>query len=95
MIKNTACSITPAVTVVFNQSISEGKFPTEWKKANITPVPKSNDHSLVENFHPISFLSILGTDILSIFGCIQRGFSQGKSTIGALLTVINNWHQSS
>ena len=22
------------------------------------------------------------------------GFSQGKSTVGALLTVINNWHQS-
>ena len=60
LIKNTACSITP---VVFNQSISEGKFLTEWKRARITPVPKSNDHSLVENFRPISILSILGKEL--------------------------------
>ena len=63
MIKNTACGITPAVTAIFNQSIGEGKFPTEWKKARITPVPKSSDHSLVENFRPISILSILGKEL--------------------------------
>ena len=108
MIRNTACSIPPAVTAIFNQSISEGKFPTEWKKARITPVPKSNDHSLVEIFRPISILSILGKELERIvyiqllqeitslhpISDIHRGFSQGKSTVGALLTVINNWHQS-
>ena len=63
MIKNTACSITSAVTTIFNQSISEGKFPTEWKKAHNTPVPKSNDHSLVENFCAIPIVSILGKEL--------------------------------
>ena len=63
MIKNTAYSITPAVTAIFNQSICEGKFPTEWKKGHITPVPKSHDHSFVENFRPISILSILSKEL--------------------------------
>ena len=108
MIKNTACSVTPVVTAIFNQSISKGKFPTEWKKARITPVPKSNDHSLVENFCPISILSMLGKELERIvyiwllqeitnrhpISDIQWGFSQGKSTVSALLAVINNWHQS-
>ena len=53
MIENAAYSITPPVTAIFNQSICESKFPTEWKKTRITPVPKSHDHSFVENFCPI------------------------------------------
>ena len=70
--------------------------------------PKSNDHSLVENLCPISILSLLGKELERIFynrllqeinsrhpiSDNQWGFSQGKSTVGALSTVVNNWHQS-
>ena len=63
MIKNTAYSITPAVIAIFNQSICEGKIPTEWKKGCITPVSKSHDRSFVENFRPISILSILSKEL--------------------------------
>ena len=108
MIKNTAYSITPAVTAIFNQSICEGKFPTVWKKGRITPVPKSHDRSFVENFRPISILSILSKELERIvhnrlleeinrrnpISDNQWGFSQGKSTVGALLTAVDNWHQS-
>ena len=46
MIKNTGFRITSAVSAILSQSISEGKFPTEWKKGHITPVPMSYDHLL-------------------------------------------------
>ena len=55
MIMSTACSITPAVTALFNQTIRHGKIPNDWKTARITPVPKASDHTQVENYHPISF----------------------------------------
>ena len=63
MIQNIAYCITPAVTAIFHQSICEGKFPTEWKKGRITPVPKYYDRSLVENFRPISILCILSKEL--------------------------------
>lgn len=108
MIRNTVCSITQSITAIFNQSIKEGKFPTEWKRARITPVPKSSDHSLVENFRPISILSILSKELERIvydrlmqeinsrnpISNRQWGFLKGKSTVGALLTAVDNWHQS-
>ena len=59
MIKSTACSITPAVTALFNQTIRQGKIPKEWKAARITPAPKASDHTRVENYRPISILPIL------------------------------------
>ena len=37
-----------------------GKFPQEWKKANVVPVHKKNDKQLVKNYRPISLLPICG-----------------------------------
>ena len=94
--KTLLINITPAVTAIFNQSICEGKFPTEWKKSRTTPVPKSYDHSVVENFRPISILSkelehIFHNQLLEeINSDKQWGFSQGKSTVGTLLTTVDN-----
>ena len=45
MLKETALSITPAVTELFNISIRLGEIPDEWKIARISPIPKTNDRS--------------------------------------------------
>ena len=37
-----------------------GKFPQEWKKANVVPVHKKNDKQPVKIFGPISLLPICG-----------------------------------
>ena len=34
-------------------------FPDDWKKANIVPVFKSGEKDHVENYRPISLLSII------------------------------------
>ena len=55
MIKSTACSITPAVTALFNQTIRQGKIPNDWKTARITPVPKTSDRTQVETIIQFPF----------------------------------------
>ena len=59
MLKATAAAITPAVTKLFNLSISTGSFPQAAKSSVVVPVPKSADHTLLSNYRPISLLAIL------------------------------------
>ena len=59
MLKSTAAAITPAVTRLFNKSLTLGKVPRDWKIARVTPIPKSSDKTLPSNYRPVSLLSIL------------------------------------
>ena len=107
MLKETALSITPAVTQLFNISIRLGELPDEWKIARVTPIPKSRDHSVPGNYRPISLLSVL-SKLLEMhirnllidhlkdhypLSAHQWGFTQGKSTTGALLDTTDQWHR--
>ena len=38
--------------------LSHGKFPEEWKKANVVPLFKKGDKQCVKNYHPVSLLPI-------------------------------------
>ena len=107
MLKETALSIAPSVTKLFNLSIQSGCFPVLWKMSNVVPVPKSNDHSNPSNYRPISLLPILSkllehhihfliSEYLSLFHPIsndQWGFQVGKSTVSALLATTYTWFQ--
>ena len=42
---------------LFNKSLSLGNFPSPYKDANVTPVHKEGDLSLVSNYRPISLLN--------------------------------------
>ena len=108
MLKKTALSITPAVTKLFNVSLTSGELPSEWKTARVTPIPKSGDSSNPSNYRPISLLSILSkllekhivnllTEHLKSHAPLsqqQWGFTKGKSSTGALLAALDNWHRS-
>ena len=59
MLWETALSIAPAVTKLFNISLTLGKLPAEWKHALITPIPKSTEMAAVSNYRPISLLPLL------------------------------------
>ena len=43
--------------VLFNRSLSQGEVPSQWKEANICPIHKKDDPSLVSNYRPISLLN--------------------------------------
>ena len=50
MLKETATSIAPSVTYLFNLSLKSGCFPTFWKLSHIVPIPKSNNHTNLLNY---------------------------------------------
>ena len=45
---------------LFNLSLSQSKFPSQWKKANVSPIYKKNDRQNDTNYRPISLLSCIG-----------------------------------
>ena len=46
------------LNIVFNTCLSTGKFPLEWKKANIVPIHKKGDKQAVINYRSLSLLPI-------------------------------------
>ena len=42
---------------MFNLSLRTGIFPDDWKFAKVTPIYKSEDKTLCENYRPISVIS--------------------------------------
>ncbi len=59
MLQKCARDISPGLTTLFNHSLTTGKLPAEWKRANVTPIQKApNDHQL-NNYRPISVLPII------------------------------------
>ena len=45
------------LTILFNSSLDNGIFPTDWKKADVCPVFKKDNPQLISNYRPISLLS--------------------------------------
>ena len=59
MLKYTAFSIAPAVTMLFNLSLKLGRVPHCWKTSRIVAIPKTPAAKSPDNYRPISLLSIL------------------------------------
>ena len=45
------------ISLIANISFSTGTFPSTLKTANVIPIYKKEDHTLCNNYHPISLLS--------------------------------------
>ena len=59
VLKIAAPVITPSLALIFNQSISTGIFPSDWKIARVTPIFKTGAKHDMENYRPISVISIV------------------------------------
>ena len=59
VIKDCLPTILPSITHIINSSLGNGTFPSVWKKAVVTPIPKEGDHEQANNNRPISLLPIL------------------------------------
>ena len=96
--------ISDPLTLLFNRSLQEGHFPTQWKHAHVTPIYKKGPRELCNNYRPISLLSCVGKvlercihkHIISflrqndILSPSQSGFIPGDSTINQLLVIYND-----
>ena len=56
LLKQLSKSISYPLCMIFNNSLMEGKFPTQMKKAVVIPLYKGKEFDLVINYHPISLL---------------------------------------
>ncbi|MCP3663811.1 MAG: hypothetical protein GY696_15190, partial [Gammaproteobacteria bacterium] len=58
-LKNCHEEIVPALAALINRSFAEGKFPSSWKHARISPIPKVPGTSIISEHRPISVLPSL------------------------------------
>ena len=92
------------LTVIFNKSLNEGKFPTVWKTAHVTPLHKKLSKNTCNNYRPISLLSCVGKVMercihKKVYNFLmdnnhispsQSGFISGDSTVNQLLCIYND-----
>ena len=90
---------------IFNQLISQGIFPDDWKCTRVTPLFKLGDRNDVNNYRPISVISVVAKVFERIvydqlyayleehsFICKYRsGFRATHSTVPALLEATDTW----
>ena len=58
VLKDYADILAPALTLIFNKSMSEGEVPADWKQANVTPIFKKGTKADPGNYRPVSLTSI-------------------------------------
>ena len=97
-----ADSISQALCLMFNQSISQSVFPNLCKIARVVPVYKSGNKDDVSNYRPIANLPFISkvfekltairiTNFIDKFNLLddrQFGFRQGRSTSDAIFTFL-------
>ncbi len=96
--KEAAALLAEPLAHLFNQCLSQGRFPSIWKKAHVVPVPKRRCPTITD-FRPISLLSSpskilerILADHLSVYfresaGCEQHGALPGRSTATASVKI--------
>ena len=105
LLRMVAPAISDSITSLLNTCLSLGEFPSEWKQANVTPVPKSGDMHLVKNFRPVSVIPVLENvfetvvhrqlheyfESHGLLNPAQSGFHPFHNTQDVILKTIDDW----
>ena len=106
LLKECSNAIATPLTRLFNESLSTGEFPTQWKDANLVPIHKTGRKSQVTNYRGISLLEQLSKILeKGVYNVVfkffsnkittsQHGFYPGRSCTTQLTQVIHLLAQS-
>ena len=59
ILKEVKHQMSKPLAILFNKSLRDGKVPSDWKCANVTPLFKKGDKSQPRNYRPISLMSVV------------------------------------
>ena len=104
MLKEVKYEIAKPLSILFNRSLRDRKFPKYWKLANVIPLFKQGDKSLVSNYRPVALLSAVSKIFEKVvykpvFNFLienallykfQSGFLPGHATTHQLIELIHD-----
>ena len=102
ILKECSEQIAPSLCALFNHSLRTGRFPSEWKSADVTPVHKKDLLEPAENYRPISLLPIVSkvmercvcnrlySHVSQSITSLQHGFMRSRSCSSQLLSVLHS-----
>lgn len=102
LLKKCCCELSEIIAVIINKSLEFGEFPSRLKISVVTPIFKKDNPLLIENYRPISLLSIFSKIIEkavcnrinkfltenNLLNSNQYGFREGRSTETAIVNFI-------
>ena len=105
ILKELANELSEPLSFLFNNSLSKGKIPSDWKIAEVRPIFKKGTKSNPGNYRPVSLTSVVCKifegfvrDKLfkhlienNLLSKEQFGFCAGRSCITQLLNTIFDW----
>ncbi|CAH1259201.1 Hypp2194 [Branchiostoma lanceolatum] len=106
ILKEFACELSTPLCDLFNTSFTEGTVPSQWKEANVVPLPKSSPPS-IDELRPISLTPMLSklcerfvtnwivNDISPRLDPRQFGGRKQRSTTHALVSLVDFLYKSS
>lgn len=104
LLKEGANELAPALSLLFEASLHQGKIPHSWKTADVSPIFKKGDRHRPENYRPISLTSIIckllehvvhkqiisHLDTNGLLTDRQFGFRKKRSCESQLLLTVND-----
>jgi hypothetical protein len=108
ILRRCAYQLCTPLYIIFRKAIDSGIIPSDWKCANITPIPKVAASKKVNDLRPISLTSIPAKIIESLIwekvipfliennriGKHQHGALKHRSTVTSLLDSLNRWTEA-
>ena len=80
IVKQSSHTISPLLSVLYNECMKNGTFPNDLKIGRISPIYKKDNEELLENYRPVSTLAVFGKIFEKIIYSRLYSFFQSQNT---------------
>ena len=81
LLRETADTIAPMLTRLFNTSLMSASVPEDWRKAHVSPIYKKGDRYKTENYRPVSLTCICSKVFEHIITCHLMRHLEGNNLL--------------